>query len=240
MGIAIVDIKTTGKNPVLDRICHIGIAVYDSKFNLKKEFSTWINPDVKLSKAACKFLGISNDELATFPDFDEFASTIHGLLSGNKLAGFRDKVSILDFIKEELSLSGYKISHENKNFIEINRVEELINPRDIPSLMYKYTGERIEPNINHSKDLGMILKNQLDFIGTSLTNFKYREAINNTFGVMLDRYFKRIGEDIYLNFGKYRGELIQEVDTEYLEWILEGDFPVEFKEVIKEFLDGEE
>lgn len=49
-GFTFIQIITTGPNPILDRICYISLSVFNKSLNHRETYSTWVNPDKKISE----------------------------------------------------------------------------------------------------------------------------------------------------------------------------------------------
>ena len=93
-----IQIITTGPNPILDRICYISLSVFNKSLNHRETYSTWVNPEKKISENFEKFLGITNQELKTSPKFSEISSQVMRMIKNKKLGVFSSETKILDFI----------------------------------------------------------------------------------------------------------------------------------------------
>lgn len=76
--LAIIDVETTGCNPLWDRVIEIAIIRTDGA----GEFSSLVNPERSLSPFITSLTGITVDDLADAPRFEEIASEIADLLEG--------------------------------------------------------------------------------------------------------------------------------------------------------------
>jgi DNA polymerase III epsilon subunit-like protein len=76
----IIDIETTGINPRNDRILEIGIIEVEN-WKIINEFSTLLNPKVKISENAYKVHKISEKMLIDAPTFEEISSFIRDKLN---------------------------------------------------------------------------------------------------------------------------------------------------------------
>jgi DNA polymerase-3 subunit epsilon len=75
---AIIDVETTGVNPLLDRIIEIAVIRTDRE----GEFSSLVNPVRRLPPFITGLTGISDDDLVDAPRFEEIAPEIADLLEG--------------------------------------------------------------------------------------------------------------------------------------------------------------
>ena len=79
---AVVDIEATGGNHVKGRIIEIAIILFDGE-KIVSEYSTLINPEVKIDWYVTKLTGIKNDMVADAPLFKDVAEEILSLTKGN-------------------------------------------------------------------------------------------------------------------------------------------------------------
>ena len=97
----IIDIETTGINPRNDRILEIGIIEIEN-WKIINEFSTLLNPKVKISENAYKIHKISEKMLIDAPTFEEISSFIRDKLNGSLVFGYKCLKFDLTFINYEL------------------------------------------------------------------------------------------------------------------------------------------
>lgn len=79
-----VDVETTGLDDLLDRIVEIGIAEY-SGGTLVSEFSSMVNPQRPISPSASRVNGITDQDVADAPTYDEIAQQVADRISGKIL-----------------------------------------------------------------------------------------------------------------------------------------------------------
>ncbi len=97
----VIDIETTGVNPKNDRILEIGIIEIED-WKIINEFSTLLNPKVRISKNAYKVHKISEKMLVDAPTFEEISSFIREKLNGSLVVGYKCLKFDLTFINYEL------------------------------------------------------------------------------------------------------------------------------------------
>ena len=69
MTVAVVDLELTGLSPRSDRICEVGI-VRGAAGEVHEDFSVLVRPEVEMSLEAIACTGITDEILATEPEFD--------------------------------------------------------------------------------------------------------------------------------------------------------------------------
>lgn len=101
---AVVDIEATGGNHVKGRIIEIAIILFDGK-EIISEYSTLINPEVKIDWYVTKLTGIKNSMVAEAPLFKDVAEEILNITRGNIFVA-HDVDFDYKFLKEELRKVG--------------------------------------------------------------------------------------------------------------------------------------
>ncbi|MBP1044484.1 ribonuclease H-like domain-containing protein [Vagococcus sp. BWB3-3] len=77
---AVVDIETTGTNPTTDRIIQFG-CVFVKNNQIVSRFATDVNPKMKITKQIENLTGITNEQVARAPYFEDVAAEIARLLA---------------------------------------------------------------------------------------------------------------------------------------------------------------
>jgi DNA polymerase-3 subunit epsilon len=103
--IAVIDLETTGPDPVKDRIIELGVVtlVPDAP---RKEWSRRFNPGVPIPPEASAIHGITDANVAGCPLFVESAIVIWKALQGKDLAGYNLRRFDLPLLDEELRRAG--------------------------------------------------------------------------------------------------------------------------------------
>lgn len=232
----IIEIKTTGYNAILDRICYISLTEFDSDFKAKRSFTTWLNPNVKMTPTWANFLGVTNEELKSYPEFSEVVDTVQTFLKDRTLGTFDNKVDTIEFLREALYDEDVSFKYPKKDFIIIKNLEDYIYKRDLETLYYKYTGTKLPVTSIPTKQAGEILKYQCETLGEDANTFEYSKVVKNDLIEFTDKYLYEVDGETYFNFGKHKDEKVQEVKKSYLEWIVASDFPKSVKEIIEDNL----
>lgn len=234
-GFVFLDIVTTGYSPILNKIVYIDITQFDLDMKPKKSYNTWINPEEKVSKTFEKAFNITNKELSEYPTFDAVCDIIYSLIKDRTIGIHESKIDVVEFLKEELFNVGIDFKYKKKDLIFTKTIEDTLFERDINSLHIKYSGISDNKSSN-SKKIGEIFKYQCEFLNTKYSEFEYSKNMKNKEIEYADKFLYEASEKLYLNFGKYKDIDIKEIRPDYIEWILESDFPTEVKNKIKEYL----
>lgn len=99
--LAIIDVETTGSNPLLDRVIEIAIIRSDGA----GEFCSFVNPGRALSPFITSLTGIADRDLAEAPRFEEIAAEIADLLEGAVLTAHNARFDYA-FVRNEFRRIG--------------------------------------------------------------------------------------------------------------------------------------
>ena len=116
---AIIDIETTGGNVKSDRITEIAVLVYDGEW-VVKEYSTLVNPGMRIPYRITGITGITNEMVAGAPHFYEVARTVVELTEGCTFVAHNARFDY-GFIREEFKSLGYDYQRELLCTVELSR-----------------------------------------------------------------------------------------------------------------------
>jgi len=105
---AVVDIEATGGNHVKGKIIEIAIILFDGE-KIVSEYSTLVNPEVKIDWYVTKLTGIKNSMVADAPLFKDVAEEILSITKGNIFVA-HDVDFDYKFLKEELRKVGLEFN----------------------------------------------------------------------------------------------------------------------------------
>ena len=116
---AIVDIETTGGYASAHGITEIAVYVHDGE-RIVQHFETLINPNQSIPRYIQALTGISDEMVATAPQFDEVAEVLYELLN--------DKIFIAhnvnfdySFVKHHLKTAGFELSAKKLCTVRLGR-----------------------------------------------------------------------------------------------------------------------
>jgi DNA polymerase-3 subunit epsilon len=105
--IAVIDFETTGLDSENDRVLEMGIVLFENG-ELQDRKNWLIDPGIPVPEEARKIHGISDEDLANAPRFDEIFPEVVGLLSGRLPvaynAGFDKKFLLAEFARYQRAL----------------------------------------------------------------------------------------------------------------------------------------
>lgn len=120
MKFAVVDVETTGLNPLSDRIIEIGIVFIEDGSEVSK-YSQLIHPGKPVPSAITSLTGISNAMVEKSPLFEEVALQINEMTSGYILVGHHIHFDY-SFLKNEMRNAGCSFSRKTICTAELSRL----------------------------------------------------------------------------------------------------------------------
>lgn len=101
---AVIDVETTGANPVGDRITEIAVLRIEQG-HLVDSWSSLVNPGIPIPEAIQRFTGITDAMVGTAPDFAGLSDRLRGLLEGRVFVAHNARFDF-GFIKNEFRRIG--------------------------------------------------------------------------------------------------------------------------------------
>lgn len=105
---AVVDIEATGGNHIKGKIIEVAIYIYDGE-KIINEYSTLVNPEVKIDWYVAKLTGITNAMVKNAPIFVDVAQRINDLLKGQIFVAHGVDFDYM-FLKTELKKAGFDLN----------------------------------------------------------------------------------------------------------------------------------
>lgn len=235
------DLETTGINIVKDRIVEISYLKVHP--NGKEESKTRrINPEMPIPAESTAIHGISDEDVKDSPTFKEIAKSLAAQIEGCDLAGYNSNRFDIPLLAEEFLRAEVDVDLNKRKFVDVQTIFHKMEQRTLAAA-YKFYCDKTLDNA-HSAEADTratyeVLMGQLDRYSDleNDVNFlsKFSSFTNNVdfAGRMI---YNDKGEEV-INFGKYKGRLVQEVldtDPGYYGWIMNGDFPLNTKRVLTE------
>jgi DNA polymerase-3 subunit epsilon len=234
--LAFFDVETTGLTIGADRI--IEISILKLQPNGKKESRTYrVNPQIPIPNEITTLTGISNEDVANEPSFDEIAPILFLFLNDCDLAGYNSNKFDIPMLVEEFDRVGLDFDVANRRWIDVQNIFHQMEQRTL-SAAYKFYCEK-ELNNAHAAEADTLatyeillaqlqrydsLKNDVDF----LHDFSKRGNHADLAG----RLAYNEKKEIIINFGKHKGKTVFEVfekEPSYYSWMMQGDFSKDTK-----------
>ena len=234
------DLETTGVNAAKDKIVEISyITVYP---NGKEESNTIrINPGRHIPEEATAVHHITDDDVKNCPSFKDVAKELSRVFEGCDIAGFNSNRFDLPLLVEEFLAAGVNIDMTKRKFIDVQTIFHKMEQRTLVAAYKFYCGKNLEDA--HSADADTratyeVLKAQLDRYPSLQNDVDFLSEFSTQ-----NKNVDFAGRIIYndknvevFNFGKHKGcpveEVFRTIDRGYYDWMMQGDFPQNTKNVI--------
>lgn len=238
--LAFIDLETTGTNVAKDRIVEIAVLKVMPDGNIHEKESI-VNPQMPIPAAVTAIHGISDEDVKEAPTFDQVAKTFFLFLDDCDIAGFNSIRFDLPILLEEFHRAGVILDLTNRRFVDVQRIYHNKEPRNLTAAYKFYCNKNLEEAHSAMADVKAtyeVLKSQLDHYADSLQNdvdFLHEFSKDGDFVDLGKRMYFENGIEMF-NFGKHKGRAVTEifkVEPSYYDWIMKSEFPMDFKEKIK-------
>ena len=237
--IVFFDLETTGTNITDDRIVEISyIKIYPGG---REESRTMrLNPGRPIPPEATAVHHISDADVADAPLFAQVAGELAAVFTDVDIAGFNSNRFDVPLLVEEFLRVGTNLDLAKCRFVDVQTIFHKMEQRTLSAAYLFYCGKELDGA--HSADADTratyeVLKAQLDRYD-SLQNdvdFLSKFSTHNRNVDFAGRIVYNDKDVEVFNFGKYKGMPVAEVllrDSGYYSWIMQGDFPLNTKNVI--------
>ena len=244
--IVFFDLETTGTDVAKDHIvelCYIKIYPCGNE----KSESMRIRPvdilghTIPIPKEASAVHGIYDEDVKDCPTFKEIAPNLQEVLRDCDLGGYNSNHFDIPLLVEEFLRAGINIDFSNSKFVDVCVIFKKMEQRTL-SAAYKFYCKKdlvdAHSALADTQATVDVLEAQLDFYPELQNDIQYLADFSTT-GNNVDfagRIVKNERNQPVFNFGKYKGQLVKDVltkDPGYYSWMLQGDFPLQTKQVLK-------
>ena len=232
------DLETTGINIVSDRI--VEISYLKVATNGEEESKTrLINPEMPIPPQATAIHGITDDDVKNAPTFKMIAKSLAAQIEGCDLAGYNSNRFDIPLLAEEFLRADLDIDLMRRKFVDIQTIFHKKEPRNLSAAYKFYCNKDLENAHSAAADTKAtyeILQAQLDRYPDLKNDIAFLSEYSS-----FNNHVDFAGRIIYneqkkevINFGKYKGRLVEEVfqeDPGYYGLIMQGDFALHTKKV---------
>lgn len=237
--ICFFDLETTGVNITTDRI--VEIAILKVHPNGKEESKRWlVNPTIPIPKEVTAIHGISDEDVADKPTFNEIAKEVYNLIKDSDLGGFNSNRFDIPLLAEEMLRAEVDFDMKNRLAVDVQTIFHKMEQRTLSAAYKFYCDKNLEDAHTAEADTLAtyeVLKAQiakyddLENDTKFLAEFSSRKQFADFAGFIA---YNKKGEECF-SFGKHKGKLVTEIlDNEpgYFGWLLNADFPLYTKKVL--------
>lgn len=234
------DLETTGINVTHDRIVEISFLKVHP--NGKEEIkSRRINPEMPIPPQSTAIHGITDEDVKDCPTFRQVARSLADHLEGCDLAGFNSSRFDVPMLAEEFLRAGVDFDMSKRKFVDVQIIFHKKEQRTLEAAYTFYCHKKLENAHSAEADVLAtyeVLKSQLERYA-DLTNdieilSKDYSSFNNNVDFAGRIIYDEKGIEVF-NFGKHRGKPVSEIfkkEPSYYSWMMNGDFPLNTKQVL--------
>jgi len=241
--ICFFDLETTGLTINEDKI----IEIYIKKINTDRtteEFYSKINPEGKeIRLEAFGKHGIKLEDLENEPTFKEIATDVLDFISGCDLGGYNIVEFDIPLLMTEFDRVGINYNFRKVKIFDSKIIYWKMEPRTLEGAYYSFTGKQMENAHQASSDVNATIeifekqleKYQLEPTPETIHNI----SIDSNFIDFSRKFEYDENRNIIITFGKYKGETVTDIyeyDPNYFNWILNSDFSLDTKKIVKKIL----
>lgn len=252
------DLESTGLNVIRDRIIQIAIIKYFAKGREPEELSMLINPGIPISEEAMRVHGITPKDVANKPTFVQVAQKIYDFIGNADLAGYNSNRFDVPMLQEEFARAGIDFDIDHRRMIDIQRIFYKMESRNLRAAVRFYCDKDLE----NAHDALADVKATIDVFEGQLRRYEgqdyedddgkvFKNPIRNdmqaVFEFTKDEKVLDITQrlrltpegEVVFNFGKYVGRPVAQTlveDKQYYHWILNKEFSVQVKKLVKKLV----
>lgn len=234
------DLETTGVDVSKDRIVEICyIKVWPNGNEVSRTMR--INPGMHIPEQSTAVHGIKDEDVKDCPLFKDVAREIANDFQGCDIAGFNSNRFDLPMLAEEFLRAQVDIDLGRHRAIDVQVIYHKLEQRTLSAAYKFYCGAELvdaHSALADTRATYEILQAQLDHYPEVLKNDMEFLSEFSSFTRNVDFAGRMVYDDAgneIINFGKYKGEKVETVlarDPGYYAWIMNGDFPLNTKQVL--------
>ncbi len=264
--IAFFDLETTGTDIGRDRIVEIAVVkiMPGGQINSMPSLGTGerrllINPAMPIPIEASLVHGIYDVDVKDAPLFADFAPKLFKFIYDCDLGGFNSNRFDIPLLAEEFLRAGIDFSIEGKNLIDVQVIFHLMEQRNLKAAYKFYCGKDLSdahealPDTLATVEVFEAMLDKYKDVEVDDGNGNVIRPVQNDMEVIHKLSERRkkadfAGHIVYndsdlpvFNFGKYKNMTLADVfsrDAGYFSWMMNAEFPLYTKKVLKELRDN--
>lgn len=243
--LCVFDLETTGLQITKDRIVQIAI-IKILPDGSKKDLNLVVNPEMPIPQEVIDIHGITNERALQAPTFKQLAPEIITFIGDSDLAGFNSNKFDIPVLAEEFLRVDAKFDLSQRSFIDVQNIFHKMEQRTLVAAYKFYCGKTLENAHDAMYDTiatWEVLEKQIEKYELN-TNVKaladLSRAGNHKILDMAGRIAMNENDEVVYNFGKHKGKTIENIaktEPGYYGWMLEADFPLYTKSILRKSME---
>lgn len=240
--LAVFDLETTGVDVSNDRIVEIAILKVEIDGSTT-EYLKRVNPQMPIPVGSSEIHGIYDKDIADAPTFNELADDIAAFIGTADLAGYNSNKFDIPVLAEEFLRANHTFDVSDRKFVDVQNIFHKMEQRTLVAAYSFYCNKELinaHSAMSDATATWEVLKSQIEKYETLTPNVEYLAEFSQHGNLELLDFAGRIaknekGQAIY-NFGKHKGKTVRDVaktEPGYYGWMLDANFPLYTKQVLK-------
>jgi DNA polymerase-3 subunit epsilon len=244
--LCVFDLETTGLQVTKDRIVQIAVIKINPD-GLKEELNLIVNPEMEIPQEVIDIHGITNERAKECPTFKELAVQVATFIGNSDLAGFNSNKFDIPVLAEEFLRVGVDFDLSNRAFIDVQNIFHKMEQRTLVAA-YKFYCEKDLTNAHDAMfdtvATWEVLEKQIEKYNLNSDVNRLADlsrAGNHKIADMAGRIAINTKGEVIYNFGKHKGKTVEQISKSepgYYGWMLEADFPLYTKSVLRKAMES--
>lgn len=246
--IVFFDLETTGLDVSKDYILELGYVKVtpdgsEQTGSMRFRPVDALGNTVHIPEVTTAVHGISDADVSDCPTFKEKAASLyHDVFEGCDLGGFNSNRFDIPLLVESFLKAGVSFDLSDVRFVDVQNIFHKMEKRNLDAAYRFYCGKEMtsaHQALSDTQATYEVLQAQLDRYEGELTNdvsfLSEFSSMNKNVDLAGRVVLDDKGREIF-TFGKYKNRLVEEVvkkDPGFISWILQGDFPLNTKQVVR-------
>ncbi len=240
--LAVFDLETTGLDVSNDRILEIAILKVHPDGSTE-EYAKRINPQMPIPEESSNIHGIYEADIKDAPIFKDIAEEIALFIGDSDLAGYNSNKFDIPVLAEELLRADCTFNVGNRKFVDVQNIFHKMEQRTLVAAYSFYCKKDLINAHSAMADVTAtweVLKAQVDKYDTLTPTVEFLSGYSKAGDFELLDFAGRIAKnknnEAMYNFGKHKGKTVREVakvEPGYYGWMLDANFPLYTKQVLK-------
>lgn len=240
--IVFFDLETTGKSSNPDNVRIIEISAIKVNPDTLEEIDSFYkkcnNDGVPIDPDATERHGMVEADLVGYPSFQSVAKDAFDFFNGCDVGGYYCTVFDIPILYYSFIRAGLTWDYKSINNYDIYSLYRKYNSGKLADVYKKFTGKDLNDAHHAKADIEATLEvyqimrgRDEDFEASDLNTFNMYLDMPGNFKI---RILESGVKEIYLDFGKWKGVNIDNVDKSYFKWMMENEsFPVDTRHYAK-------